>query len=415
MAGLTIICIGLLLLGTARFGRWLRHPKQMRPVWLSAVRAVSEITAWYVTAALILRAPAVPVRMLLRMLLVCLGAAATALAASHLLRIIQSSGEVAIRPLPSRWAHRTASRIRATLHHGKRIIAPTGWGELNIGPHTLGRLFTPQALVRVHLMGLILVPAVVAAFFAWAVESRPNLTRATLGAEIGYNGLAIASCLTTALIGTVILMAVLTYSRTLTVDLDLRATFRAVAEGTGFGTAAGLLTAALVPAMAFLLTIEDDRSVPLTPRLLVDIPAASAIIGFTIGLFLSLTRMCRKAENLVIRRLLCPLVFVTFLISMTNTGFAPANILRTLASGISDREITDCTTETFQSHSQDPLWLLKALNTCQEGGVYIQDDQFLWSAGVMIGLIALGAFVRDFRGRARTDVLEQAPSNQDAD
>jgi len=124
--------------------------------------------------------------------------------------------------------------------------------------------------------------------------------------------------------------------------------------------------------------------------------------------------MYYKAENLVVRRLVAPFVFIVLLVSMTRIGFSPANILRTLASGISDREITDCSTETFQSHSHDPLWLLKALNTCQEGGAYIGDDQFLWSAGIMIGLIALGAFVRDFRGRARAEAPGQTPVDQDA-
>ncbi|RLP07029.1 hypothetical protein [Propionibacterium australiense] len=415
MAGLIIICLGLFLPGTARLAGWLRHPGRVRPVWLSATRAVTEVIAWYTGAALILLIPVGSAGTLRHMLLVCLCATAITLGSARLLRMAQTDGGTRIRSLPSRWVRRTAGRARATLRHGNRIIAPTGWGELNIGPRSLGRLLEPQTLVRAHLVGLLLVPVLVATFLAWAVNSRPNLTRATLGAGIGYNGLAIASCLTTALILTALFMTILTYSRTLTVGLDLRASVRAVAEGTGFGTAAGLLTAALVPAAAFLLTIEEGHSASLTPRLLVDIPAAYAIIGFTVGLFASLTRMCRKAQNLVIRRLVCPLVFVVFLTSMTHIGFSPANILRTLASGISDKEIPDCSVETFQAHSQDPLWLLKGLNTCQEGGAYIQDDQFLWSAGIMIGLIALGAFVLDIRTRARSEVAGQAPADHGAD
>lgn len=412
MTGLIIIGIGLLVLGGARFTGWLRRPGRTHPV-LSAVKAITEVIAWCVGAALIPLAPVASTTTLLAMFLVCSCATVITLSVSRLLRGVQRNGGVPIRSLPLRWARRTAARTRTTLRRGNRIIAPHGWGELNIGPHSLGRLLEPRALVRAHLVGLIFLPVLVAILLAWVVESRPHLSRATLGAEIGYNGLAIASCLTTTLVLTILFMAVLTYSRALIVGLDLRATVRAIAEGTGIGTAAGLLTAALVPAAGFLLTIHDDESAPLTPRILVDIPAASAIIGVTIGLFVSLTRMCHKAENLVVRRLVAPLVFIVILVSMTRIGFSPANILRTLAEGVSDREITDCTAATFQSHAQDPLWLLKGLNTCRDGGAYIGDGQFLWSAGIMIGLIALGAFVRDFRGRARVEAPGQTPVGQD--
>ena len=276
---------------------------------------------------------------------------------------------------------------------------------MNFGFSPLERLLEPITLVRGYLIGLAFLPVLLALSIAQALNRGSIPNRMVIGAVIGYNALAVVSSLTAAALAVLIILLVLSYSRALRIRLDLRAAFRTVAVCIGYGTAAGVVTAALLPFMSSLLPIgyqsEQSDANGLTPQLLVDVPAGFAVVGYGIGIAHAVALICGPAENLVLRRFTAPGVLMGTLIAFACLGYGPFGILRAMIKSMPDVSSSDCTNVSITEHLDNPSWLLKAIDICGGGGVYLGDQSFLWCAAIVVGLIAVAAFVMDFRNRAR--------------
>jgi hypothetical protein len=337
--------------------------------------------------------------------LLFLGGTAVTWIASRLLRAIRASGDVSLGEFIVKQSREQFVRSIASSRNAVKIIAPTGFSEIQIGFGSLERLMAPGALVRSYLLGLVLTPVIFALFLTALMNSGPELQRRVVGIYFGYNALAVVSCLTAGLILTLFAMLVLTYSRTLLLRIDVKAALRSIATWTGYGTAAGVVTAALLPTMTHLMPNTLD-SMPgaemgLSPQLLIDVPASFAVIGYALGIAIGVTVVGRHASNLLLRHFAAPTVLICALLGMTYIGVNPSNMVRSMVSATPVVDFKNCTDEAFREHLDNSAWILKAIDTCGGGVAYVQTQPFLLSIGAVLGVLAFVALIRDFRRGAR--------------
>lgn len=406
---LYVIAAGLVGTGVWRLASWIRLGRPARPRWIATIYAGSSFLAWMSGGLLVLIMTVSPKGpWLIALLGVFLIASSLAWSTSRLLPALRSSGETDIRVFVLAWTRRELKYVRAAISRGARIIAPTGWREVHVGLDRLEDLLGPGALVRGYLLWLMSTPVLLAVTFSWVLETGPAARRRVQGAFVGYNGLSIVSCLTAALLATVVVLTVVTYVRLLNIRLDVREALRAIAVWTGYGTAIGVVTAALLPIMSKVMATRaattQDGPVSLTPQILIDVPAAFAIVGYVIGIAFALIVIGREAENLLLRRFVAPSVLVAVLVGMVQLDLGPRGILQSMMASAPD-VILDCNDgQALSQHLEDPAWLLRAIDACGDGGAYVQDEPFLWSVGAGLALFAVAAFMADFYRGARGKV-----------
>jgi len=398
-----LVGVGLLAAGIWRLYSSTRIGELADPRWLSMMRAGAEALAWISGAACCVLTGTrgnVATVWIAATVWVILVALALAWSASWLLRRMHTTSETQFRAFVLHEARRGLKHTRSALRDWVRIIAPTGWHEVRLGSRSLERLLEPLTMVREYLFGLLLVPILLALSVAWALNSGSISQHSIMGAYLGYTAWSIVSCLTAALIVTLGVLRILTYVEALRIRFDIQGAFRTIAVWTGYGTAAGVVTAALLPFMSGVVSSgapgAEEDAVALTPQLLVDVPAAAAVIGYAVGIARAVVVVFDNAENLILRRFVAPSALLIVLIVLAQFGYGPDGILRALASSMPDIDVADCAGDALGDHLDEPAWLLKALDVCGGNSVRLEDQPFLWFVGIVVGIFSLGAFVVDF-------------------
>ncbi|SKA98430.1 hypothetical protein SAMN06295879_2594 [Agreia bicolorata] len=407
---LILIELALAGVGVWRVWSWMRGERSARPRWLQVVRVYSDGLAWVSGGVLVfwigLNVPNARA-VLLVILCTCVVSILLALAALRLLRAIADAGEDALWPVFLNHSRMLINAIR----NGLRIIAPAGECELRFGFGSLDRLLSPGTFIRWYIVSLALLPVLLALVMTRILSTSPAPYRASLGALFGYNALVVVSCLTAGALLTFIGCAIATYAGILRVKLNVRGAFIAVAACTGYGTAAGFAVVALLPMMQRIVPMPGLGSLAsspgLTPQLLVEVPAGFAIIGYGIGIPVGIVVLCGTARNLLVRRILAPLLFILVLVGMTHFGFGPRGTLLSMVAAMPSVGAESCTDSAIVEHSGDPEWMLRALDACGRDSIYLDDSVFLWTGAIAVCILAAGRFVIDFR----RDAMEAAVSD----
>lgn len=420
MTAILIFGAVLLLAGVGRFTSWLRHQDTSASRWMSTVRAGADLAAWASGGSLcVVIAVSAPesgaLLWVAPLACSCLGAATAAFAASHLLRSLHHGGLTSLR---RHLRARMGIRLRSAASSVRRlwsVIAPTGFSEVQFGLAALERLFRPLTFVRAYGMSFVLVPVLVALVFTRTMTQGSTLERAALGAFFGYNALAVVAYVTAAAILALVAMSVLAYSHVLAIQLSLAAAAKTIVSCTGYGTAAGLVTAALLPFMSHFLggyAGKLESQMPLTPEILVELPAAFAVVGYVIGIAAAAVTLCRNADNLLLRRFIAPVILMLILVGLINAAFGPHEILRNMMASAPGVSASECTDASFLAHLSSPSWLFSAMDSCGAGESVLSNEVFLWVSGVFTGSLALLEFVRDVRRTASptADGADHEPS-----
>ncbi|MEB4615812.1 hypothetical protein [Leucobacter sp. M11] len=281
----------------------------------------------------------------------------------------------------------------------------------------MDRVLAPRAILLAYVSGLAILPMVFAWIFIHAIRGGSIVEQRVLSLVVGYNALLVVSCLTTAVVVSLLILTLMRFARVLLVSLDAAGVFRVVATWTGYGTAAGVVTAAMLPVLNQLLPLstspdpETDLTATISPQLLIDIPAAGAVAGYGIGLTVSVVVLCRRAENLIIRWLLAPAIFVMVLVVLGANGIDPrglfAVVSRSIAASTSGK-VPECnaTNDQFEERIADTPWVLQLMETCSPPFL-VEGGMFVAGTGVAVMLLALVLMVFDFR-RGIKELSEQS-------
>jgi hypothetical protein len=302
-----------------------------------------------------------------------------------------------------------ARRARCFVRKASKLVAPTGWRELRISFDSFEQLMRPKAIMHGYIVAVVLAPVglVISGTAYFADQSSPD--HVIFATYAGFNALAVTACLTVAVLVTILAMLALGYLKLVLIRLDVNAAFRAIASWIGYGSAAGVVAVGLLPFAMRLspssyAVAQGGQSI-LTPRLLVDVPAGFAVLGFGIGVLVAVVTMGRAAENLVIRRFLVPAVMLGVLALMARADIAPGGILRGIVTSMPTIGALECeNADIVLPHLQDPSWLIRAVDQCGDG-IYLENEPFLWGMGILLGGLAIGYFIADFH-RASSGRLE---------
>jgi hypothetical protein len=403
-----LLGIVLLLVGCRRLSTWARTRRVEQPRWLSIGRASSEAAAWFSGAALVIilpvdAEPVIGVVAWLRFWLLwfCMAAVGVALLAARVLRAFQAGPEPSFGRYVLNRIDTTFQRVRSVVLRGRRAIAPSGEKELQFGFLALERLMTPGTVIRGYLLGLILVPVLAAVAFAGAMNSGTALEREVLGVVVGYNALATVSWMTVAMFLVLGIVALAVYAKVLLIDVDMKRVFKLVAAWTGYGTAAGFITGALLPVAVRIMpmpsTTESSAEAALSPQLLIDVPAAGAVAGYGLGVMIASAALCENARNLVLRRMLAPTLLLAALLALTGFDLGPRSIIQHLLASVPPPAVDACTDAAVESHLEQSAWVMQILKLCGDHDAVVDDPAALWITGVLIVAITLMAFVQDFR------------------
>ncbi|MFJ2534324.1 hypothetical protein [Microbacterium maritypicum] len=403
-----VLGIVLLLVGSWRLFTWMRTRQNEAPRWLSIGRAGSEAAGWFSGAALMIilhfgaqLVSGVVAWLLFWLFWLCIAAVGTTLVAASVLEAFQAFESPSFGRFVLCRIDTTFQRVRSIVQRGRRAIAPPGEKEVQLGFLALERLITAGSVIRGYLLGLILVPVLVAVAFAGAMNSGAVLERQVLGVVVGYNALAAVSWMTVAMFLVLGIVALAVYAKVLLIDLDMKRVFGMVAAWTGYGTAAGFIAGALLPVVVRIMpmTSRTERSAEaaLSPELLIDVPAAGAVAGYGLGIMVASTELCANARNLVLRRMLAPVLLMGALSALTSFDLGPRSIIQHLLASAAPPAVDTCTEAAVDSHLEDSAWVMQALRVCGDHDAVVDDPAALWITGLLIVATTLTAFVKDFR------------------
>ena len=386
--------VALIGMGAWRILRWVEVGNHGELRCLSLTGVGAEAGAWSAAGGFFMFLPLPETRPLSLWLLVSLPVLMFVARVSRRVR----EGVVSTAS-PSTWAFvRTRAaeglqRTRRIIARFWAIVAPSGWGEVRIGFGAIERMLEPMTIVRSYFVLLILLPVIVAVSVIWSLNSGDSLQRGVTGVFVGYNALAWVSFLTAATLITLILSALLRVAGVVNVRPDHRGVFITIAQGVGFGTAAGLVAGALLPFMLGVIPYAASES-SIGPAMLVDIPAAWGVAGYVLGILVATAGIFRNAENLLIRNLAGPAIFggVIWVMSLTDSG--PRRILANVLASSHDSEI-DCTESGLEAHVDDPEWLFRALSDCGGEVLLAPERTLLWILTSTLVLVVVTFFVRD--------------------
>lgn len=286
---------------------------------------------------------------------------------------------------------------------GYETIAPRGPREIQLGFLALERLMAPGAVMRGYLLSLLLIPVLMAVAFTAVMNKGTALERRVMGIVVGYNALATASWMTVAMIIVMVIAALAVYAKVLLIDLDMKRVFGVVAVWTGYGTAAGFIAGALLPVVMRIMpgtySTPSGAEAVLSPQLLIDVPAAGAIAGYGFGIIVAAAALCRDARNLVLRRIVAPVLLFAVLFGLTRFDLGPRSIMRDMLGPAPSLGLDACTDATLESHADDSVRVMQTLRVCSHDGVVVDDRVMLWIVGSLLVAAALAMFVSDFRCR----------------
>lgn len=294
------------------------------------------------------------------------------------------------------------------------------WKELWIPTTLVDRVLSIRAFVFVYLGGAVLVITLMIPSMLVTFGYMPGASGAVMRAAIGFNALFIVAVFTLITLVTASLAALLRSLGVVRFPIDLKRQLSRLAMLVGYGTLAGVISAALTPIATALF--RQSASPPLSPSVLIDLPSAGAVGGYVIGLVVLATSLGRQSSNLVYQHLLFPAIFlgllyIAYKLELTpemlfqhvvTNAIDPAGISNTLCSA-SDND------DQVRAHLSDPAWLLAVANRCG-GAVVIGGRSLVGSVAVGMSVVAGVRFLSGIRkGMKRTQRSPSAGSFAETD
>lgn len=239
-----------------------------------------------------------------------------------------------------------------------KVLAPEGWKEVNLKVDILS---LDRKFNRFYLGITAIVFASFPLFLASAAilffGSDSHIAGPVMRTYGNYFLLLSASCLTLALLTTMASMALLRTVGLITWKPSYRRAVTTIAGWAGAGVIFGAAVAALTPLVSgvwpYPPVANFSLESALTPQLLLNLSAAGAAIGYTLGLLASLYALSSSATNLVYRTVSAPLIFTVWTLGFS--GFAnPSAILMRIVESIRD-ETTPVSSNMSQTEAEELL------------------------------------------------------------
>ena len=268
------------------------------------------------------------------------------------------------------------------------LAAPCGWREVHITADSFDNVVSiPTMIWIVGVIYIAIVVVVLVGMFVSITGVNDGIVSAVLSAAISYNMLAISCLLTVSAFICIALLPLLRRIKSLQLRLGVGSCVRRIATWIGYGGAVGAVNA-------------------ITPRSMLDYPAAGAVAGYAFGLIVAMASLFPNSTNSWLRRVLCPGLFVVVLVGLSHFLGGPRGLLRpvidaaALRSGVSQTFCTSAAPTDIASGSIDAkAWVITAMDQCG-GGLLISTTAIGWIVGVTALLVGVSLFVSDIYGRA---------------
>ncbi|MGW8484409.1 hypothetical protein ACWGJP_14860 [Microbacterium sp. NPDC055903] len=315
--------------------------------------------------------------------------------------------------------HHCAETWRETKSTTKRfftLAAPDGWREIRITVDTLDNVVSVPTMLRV--LGVMYIVILVFAFvtsFVGLTGANGDIQSAAFSAAVNYNMLAISCLLTVTASACFVIFLLLRWGKVLQRPLGIGSYVRRVATWIGYGGAVGAVMASLVPlaglAVPSLMGPADSASAlsTITPRSMLDYPAAGAVAGYAFGLIVATASLFPDSKNSWLRRVLCPGLFVVVLVTLSHLLGGPRGLLRpvidaaALRSGFNVASCTSAAPTDIGSGSLDATaWVITAMDRCG-GGFLISTMAIGWIVAIAALLVGVSLFAVDVRVRAQSE------------
>lgn len=310
----------------------------------------------------------------------------------------------------------TWHRVKAATTRFFRRAAPDGWREVRVTVDTVDNVFSVPTMLRVF--GVMYVVILVFAFvmsFAGLAGANNDVQSAAFSVAVGYNMLAVSCLLTVTAIVCFGLFLILRWGQVLQRQLGIGTYVRRVATWIGYGGAVGAVMASLVPLMGVvapsLLGPADNSSAlsTITPRTMLDFPAAGAVAGYAFGLIVATASLFPDSKNSWLRRIFCPGLFIAVLITLSHALGGPRGLLRPVLdaaasrSGFNENSCTSSAPTDIGSGSLDATaWIITAMDRCGSG-LLVSTTTIGWIVVIAALLVGITLFAVDIRARARLD------------
>ena len=181
----------------------------------------------------------------------------------------------------------------------------------------------------VGVIYIAIVVVVLVGIFVSITGVNDGIVSAVLSAAISYNMLAISCLLTVSAFICIALLSLLRRIKFLQVRLGVGSCVRRIATWIGYGGAVGAVMASLVPLAGLVMPIltQPAKSAAvlntITPRSMLDYPAAGAVAGYAFGLIVAVASLFPNSTNSWLRRVLCPGLSVVVLVGLSHFWAAP--------------------------------------------------------------------------------------------
>lgn len=315
--------------------------------------------------------------------------------------------------------YRCAKAWRETKSTTKRfftLAAPDGWREVRVTVDTFDNVVSVPTMLRVlGVMYIVILVFVFVMSFVGLTGANGGIQSAAFSAAISYNMLAISCLLTVTAVICFVIFLLLRWGEVLQRPLGVGSYVRCVATWIGYGGAVGAVLASLVPlaglAVPSLLGPAESASAlnAITPRSMLDFPAAGAVAGYAFGLIVATASLFPDSKNSWLRRVLCPGLFVVVLVALSHLLGGPRGLLRpvidaaALRSGFNDASCTSAAPTDIGSGSLEATaWVITAMDRCGDG-LLISTTAIGWIVVIAALLVGVSLFAVDIRVRAQSE------------
>ncbi len=315
--------------------------------------------------------------------------------------------------------YRSAKTWRETKSMTKRffaLAAPDGWREVRITLDSFDNVVSIPTMLRV--LGVMYIAGLVFVFvmsFVGLTGANGDIQAAVFSAAISYNMLAISCLLTSTAVICFAIFLLLRWGEVLQRPLGVGSYVRRIATWIGYGGAVGAVMASLVPlaglAVPSLIGSAESASAlnTITPRSMLDFPAAGAVAGYAFGLIVATASLFPDSKNSWLRRVLCPGLFVVVLVALSQFLGGPRGLLRpvidaaALRSGFNDASCAGAAPTDIASGSLDATaWVITAMERCGSG-LLISTTAIGWIVVAAALLVGVSLFAVDIRVRAQSE------------
>ena len=378
---------------------------------LRGLAATKEIS--FASAALAVATMVIVPRSALVVSHVALIAMSTAYVTRRLLQGAERQGSTTVRTYVRYRCDRTWQETKSKAKRFFTLAAPCGWREVHITADSFDNVVSiPTMIWIVGVIYIAIVVVVLVGMFVSITGVNDGIVSAVLSAAISYNMLAISCLLTVSAFICIALLSLLRRIKSLQLRLGVGSCVRRIATWIGYGGAVGAVMASLVPLAGHVVPIltQPAKSAAvlnaITPRSMLDYPAAGAVAGYAFGLIVAMASLFPNSTNSWLRRVLCPGLFVVVLVGLSHFLGGPRGLLRpvidaaALRSGVSQTFCTSAAPTDIASGSIDAkAWVITAMDQCG-GGLIISTTAIGWIVGVTALLVGVSLFVSDICGRA---------------